>query len=140
MTGPVAALWLVTGAMRGTVGHMVDVLGWPLPGPDVLRALTAVNYMLLGLSGMAGLGLMILGVSVGVLRTGTLRRWVGLVGVGSAGVMLAATLAQYGAYTTPLAILWGLCLAVALWRTPTPAPGDAQSAEPALAAAVPEGR
>ena len=31
---------------------------------------------------------------------------------------LAAVVAQYGAFTTPLAILWALCLAVAIWRQP----------------------
>jgi hypothetical protein len=33
-------------------------------------------------------------------------------------LMLAAALAQYGAYTTPLGIFWALCLAVAIWRHP----------------------
>ena len=32
--------------------------------------------------------------------------------------MIAAVVAQYGAFTTPLAILWALCLAVAIWRQP----------------------
>ena len=64
MATAVTALWLVTGAVRAAVGHLVDVMDEPLPGVDVLRTVTAVNYVLLGLSGMAALGLMILGVSV----------------------------------------------------------------------------
>jgi hypothetical protein len=28
-------------------------------------------------------------------------------------------IAQYGAFTTPLAIVWALCLAVAIWRQPS---------------------
>jgi hypothetical protein len=40
------------------------------------------------------------------------------VGLACAAVMLAAVVAQYGAFTTPLAILWSLCLAVAFWRAP----------------------
>jgi hypothetical protein len=33
-------------------------------------------------------------------------------------LMLGATAAQYGAFTTPLGILWAFCLAVAIWRQP----------------------
>jgi hypothetical protein len=117
MATAVMCVWLVTGAMRGAVGHLVDVMDQPLPGVDVLRALTAVNYMLLGLSGMAVLGLMMLGVSVAVLRGRALARWFGLVGLGCSVVTLLATLAQYGAYVTLVAILWSFCLAFALART-----------------------
>ena len=102
--------------MRAAIGHLVDVMGEPLPGVDVLRMVTAINYVLLGLSGMAALGLMMLAVSVAVLRAGAPARWVGRLGVGCAAVVLVATLAQYGAYVTLVAILWSLCLAVTLWR------------------------
>ncbi len=127
MATAVTSLWLVTGAIRGVVGHLVDVMGEPLPGTDVLRALTAVNYMVLGFSGMAVLGLTILGVSAAVLRTGVLARWVGRVGLGCGAVVLLAGLAQYGAYVTPVAILWALCLSVALWRAPAASPADAST-------------
>ncbi len=112
MATAVMAVWLVTGAVRASLGRLVDVMDEPLPGPDVLRTVTAVNYALLGLSGMAVLGLMILGVSVALLRT-----WVGRLGVGCAVVVMGATLAQYGAYVTLVAIAWTLCLAVWLWRS-----------------------
>ena len=121
MAGAVTAVWLVTGAARAAIGHLVDVMDEPLPGVDVLRAATAFNYTLLGLSGMAVLGLFILAVSVVVLRTGALGRWLGYVGAGCAILMIAAVVAQYGAYTTPLGILWALCLAVAIWRQQEPA-------------------
>jgi CDP-diglyceride synthetase len=121
MAAAVTAVWLVTGAARAAIGHLVDVMDEPLPGVDVLRAATAFNYTLLGLSGMAVLGLFILAVSVVVLRTRALGRWLGYVGVGCAVVMIAAVVAQYGAFTTPLGILWALCLAVAIWRQPDPA-------------------
>ena len=120
MATAVTSLWLVTGAVRAAVGHQVDTLDEPLPGIDVLRMVTGLNYVLLGLSGMAALGLMILGVSVAVLRTGVLGRWVGWMGVGCATPILLATLAQYGAFLTLLAIFWSWGLAVALWRTPQP--------------------
>lgn len=120
MAGAVTAVWLVTGAARASIGHLVDVMDEPLPGVDVLRAATALNYTLLGLSGMAVLGLFMLATSVVVLRTGALGRWLGFLGLGCGLVMLAAVVAQYGAFTTPLAILWALCLAVAIWRQPDP--------------------
>lgn len=119
MGAAVTAVWLVTGAVRASVSHLVDVMDEPLPGVDVLRLATAINYTLLGLAGMAVLGLCILSVSVVVLRTGALARWVAYVGLGCAIAMLPAVVAQYGAFTTPLGILWGLSLAVAIWRQPT---------------------
>ena len=118
MAGAVTALWLVTGAVRGLVGALVDTQGEPLPGVDVLRYTTGLNYALLGQSGMAALALFILAISVTVLRTAALGRWIAFVGLACAAVMLAAVIARYGAFTTPLAILWSLCLAVALWRAP----------------------
>jgi len=122
MGGAVTAVWLVTGAARGTLGHLVDTMNEPLPGVDVLRFSTGLNYTLLGQSGMAVLALCMLAVSVVVLRTGVFGRWLGCVGVACSAVMIAAVVAQYGAFTTPLAILWALCLAVAIWRQPA---GDA---------------
>jgi hypothetical protein len=116
MAGAVTALWLVTGAVRGLVGSLVDTQGEPLPDVDVLRYNTGLNYALLGQSGMAALALFILAISIVVLRTAALGRWIAYVGLACAVVMLAAVVAQYGAFTTPLAILWSLCLAVAIWR------------------------
>jgi steroid 5-alpha reductase family enzyme len=90
----------------------------PLPSVDVLRFATAFNYTLLGQFGMAVLAMCILAVSVVVLRTGVFGRWLGYVGCLCSTVMILSVLAQYGALTTPLAILWSLCLAVAIWRQP----------------------
>ena len=117
MATAVACLWLVTGAVRAMVGHLVDVMGEPLPSPDVLRTVTALNYVLLGLSGMAALGLMILGVSVAVLRGRTFPRWFGWFGVGCSALVLGAVLASYGAYASPVGILWSLVWA---WRSGEP--------------------
>ena len=109
-------------AQRFTGECFVDVSSEPLFGPDTLRLATALNYSLLGLSGMAVLSLAILSISVVVLRTQVLARWVGYVGLGCGLPMLASVIAQYGAFTTPLAILWALCLAVAIWRQPAADP------------------
>ncbi len=116
MGAAVTAVWLVTGAARACIGHLVDAMGEPLPGVDVLRTVTAFNYMLLGFSGMGVLGLAMLAVSVVVLRTQALGRWVGYVGLACSVVTLGAVAVQYGAFTTPLAILWTFCLGVAIWR------------------------
>jgi hypothetical protein len=116
MVTAVTALWLVTGAVRAAIGRFVDVMDEPLFGPDALRLATALNYSLLGLSGMAVLSLAILSISVLVLRTWVLARWVGYVGLGCGLAMLASVIAQYGSYTTILGVLWAFCLAVAIWR------------------------
>ena len=116
MVTAVTALWLVTGAVRAAIGRFVDVSDEPLFGPDTLRLATALNYSLLGLSGMAVLSLAILSISVIVLRAQVLARWVGYVGLGCGLPMLASVIAQYGAFTTILGVLWAFCLAVAIWR------------------------
>ena len=67
MGAAVAAVWLVTGAARATISRLVDVIDEPLPGVDVLRFATALNYALLGLAGMGVLGLAVLAVSVVVV-------------------------------------------------------------------------
>ena len=81
MVAAVTALWLVTGAVRATIGHAVDVTGEPLPGVDTLRIVTGINYALLGLSGMTVLALSMLAFSILLLRTRAMRPWVGRVGL-----------------------------------------------------------
>jgi hypothetical protein len=119
MGGAATGVWLIAGAARSALGYLVNTMNEPLPGVDVLRYATALNYTVLGQFGMAVLALCILAVSVVVLRTGVFGRWLGYVGSVCSAVMILAVLAQYGGFTTPLAILWSLCLAVAIWRRPT---------------------
>jgi hypothetical protein len=116
MVGAVTALWLVTGAVRAAIGRFVDFSDEHLLGVDALRLVTALNYSLLGLSGMAALALAILAISILVLRTSLLARWIGYVGLACGIPILASVIAQYGAYTTGLGVIWAFCLAVALWR------------------------
>jgi hypothetical protein len=108
------AAMLVTAATRSAVGHLVGVMGEPLPSVDVLRYATALNYEVLGLAAMGALALTILATSVLALRTGAFARWAGWVGVGCGAVMVAAVAAGYGGFTVPLAILWSVCLGVAV--------------------------
>jgi hypothetical protein len=113
---------LVSSALRGVVGYRVKVLDEALPGVDVLRYTTALNYTLIGTATMAACALTIAAVSVVVLRTHVLGRWVGYVGVVCAAVIAVAVFAMYGAFAIPMALLWALCFAVAIWRQPvTPA-------------------
>ena len=51
-----------------------------------------------------------------VLRTGILARWQGYAGTVLGALVLAAVAGLVGAYTVPVAILWSLCTAVAIWR------------------------
>lgn len=110
------AAYLATGAARGVVAHLVDRYDQPVPSADVLRFATGLNYTLLAYPGMAALGVTMLAVSVLVLRTGVLGRWAGWAGAVLGAVVLAAMAAGVGAFATPLAVLWGLLLAVEVWR------------------------
>jgi hypothetical protein len=114
MAGAFTAAMLVTAATRSAIGHLVDVLDEPLPGVDVLRYATALNYQVMGLAAMGALSLTILATSGLTLRTSAVARWAGLIGLACGGVMLIAVGAGYGVYTVPLAILWSVTLGIAL--------------------------
>jgi hypothetical protein len=116
MAAAFTATLLVSAALRGVIGHLVDHLDQPLPSLDVLRYSTALNYTLLGLPVMTTLALTITAISVVTLRTAALPRWIGYVGLGAALVIALAVAAQIGAYAIPAALLWAVCLSVALWR------------------------
>ena len=114
MAGAFTAVMLVTAATRSAIGHLVDVMDEPLPGVDVLRYATALNYQVLGFAAMGALAMTILAGSVLGLRTGAYARWAGWVGLACGGVMLFAVGVGYGSFTVPLAILWSICLGIAL--------------------------
>ncbi len=114
MAGAFTAAMLVTAATRSAVGHLVDVMDEPLPSVDVLRYATALNYQVLGLAAMGALALTILATSVLSLRTAAYGRWAGWVGIACGAVMTAAVAAGYGGFTVPLAILWSVCLGIAI--------------------------
>jgi hypothetical protein len=114
MAAAFTAAMLITAATRSAVGHLVDVMGEPLPGVDVLRYATALNYQVLGLASMGALALTILATSVLALRTGAFGPWAAWVGLACGAVMLAAVGAGYGGYTVPLAILWSVCVGIAV--------------------------
>ncbi|WP_020387883.1 hypothetical protein [Kribbella catacumbae] len=109
---------LVSAALRGVIGHMVKVDKEPLPGLDVLRYSTALNYNLIGTITMATLALTILAISIVILRTRVLAKWSGYVGLATSTIILLATAAMIGAFAIPAALLWSLCLGVAIWRQP----------------------
>jgi hypothetical protein len=109
---------LVSAALRGVIGHMVKVGGEPLPGLDVLRYSTALNYDLIGSVTMTALGLTILAVSIVILRTAVLAKWLAYVGLAASTIILLASLLMIGQFTIILSLLWSLCLSVAIWRQP----------------------
>jgi hypothetical protein len=124
---------LVSAALRGVIGHLVQAQDEPLPGVDVLRYSTALNYTVIGTVVMGTFALTVLALAVVVLRAGILARWVGYVGLGCGALVLAASAALVGQYTVPVAIVWALATAVAIWRqpvepTPEVAPAPAETA------------
>jgi hypothetical protein len=110
---------LVSAALRGVIGHMVKVGGEPLPGLEVLRYSTALNYNLINSVTMLALGLTILAVSVVILRTAVLAKWFAYVGLTCSAIILLASVAMMGAFTIILSLIWTLCLSIAIWRQPT---------------------
>ena len=116
MAAAFCSTMLVLAAMRGVIGRMVKVDGSPLPGLDVLRFSTGLNYALYNTAAMAALALSIMAMSIVVLRTHILGKWVGVVGIICSAVILAAVAALLGSLTVPVALVWAVSMAVALWR------------------------
>ena len=110
------ATLLVSAALRGVIGHLVKVEDGPLPGIDVLRYTTALNYTVLSMVVMTTFALTAIALGVLVLRTSILARWQGYTGTVLGALVLTAVAGLVGAYTVPVAILWSLCTAVAIWR------------------------
>ena len=116
MAGAFTATLLVSAALRGVIGHLVKVEDGPLPGTDVLRYTTALNYTVLSMVVMTTFALTAIALGVLVLRTSILARWQGYTGTVLGALVLTAVAGLVGAYTVPVAILWSLCTAVAIWR------------------------
>lgn len=119
MAGAFCSTMLVLAAMRGVVGRLVKIDGDPLPGLDVLRFSTGLNYALYNTGTMAALALSILAISIVVIKTQILGKWVGIVGIVCSLIILAAVATLLGSLTVPLVLVWGISMAVALWRQPT---------------------
>jgi hypothetical protein len=113
-----ASTMLISAALRGVIAHMVRSFDEPLPSVDVLRYSTSLNYTVIGSASMTALALTMLAVSMVVLRTHFLATWMAYVGFGCAAVITVAVGALVGGFTVPIAILWALCMAVAIWRQP----------------------
>jgi hypothetical protein len=118
MVGAFTATMLVSAALRGVIGHLTRVEKEPLPGLDVLRYSTALNYTVLGVAAMGTFGLAVLALGALALRTGTLAHWAALLNLGCGAIVLVAVAALLGAFAVPAAILWGLTTAVAILRAP----------------------
>jgi len=111
---------VVVGAMRGALAHLVRAEDLPLPGPEVLRYATSLGYSLLDLGTMGLLGVTMLATSVLILRSKVLSGWVGVLGSACGVITLAAVAVGFGAFSTPVAIVWGIGLAVSVLRRGQP--------------------
>jgi hypothetical protein len=111
-----AATMLISAALRGVIAHQVKAFDEPLPPVDVLRYSTGLNYTVIGSVGMTAFALTVIAVSALVLRTHILANWMAYVGFGCGAVVVVAVAAMYGTFTVPIAILWALCMAAAIWR------------------------
>ena len=109
-----ASTLLVSSALRAVIGHLVKAQDGPLPGIDVLRYSTALNYTLIGTATMTCLALAMVAVSVVVIKARILGTWVAYVGFGCAAVILVAVGAMMGAFSISLALVWAISLAVAI--------------------------
>ena len=69
MAAAFTATLLVSAALRGGIGHLVKVEDGPLPGIDVLRYTTALNYTVLAMVVMTTFALTAIALGVLVLRT-----------------------------------------------------------------------
>jgi hypothetical protein len=116
--GAFTTLLLLSAVVRGVFGHLVRLDGEPLPGADVLRFSTALNYTLMGTVVMGTLALTVISLAVVERRSHVLPAWHAGAGFVCGGLMLLAALVGFGQFTVPLAVLWGICSAVAIWRTP----------------------
>lgn len=108
------AAMLLAAVTRSAVGQAVDVAEEPLPGVDVLRFATALNYRVFGFAVMGALALTILALAVLALRTAMHARWAAYVGIVCGVVMLGAVVVGYGSFTVPVAILWSVCVGIAV--------------------------
>jgi hypothetical protein len=114
-----ASTMLISAALRGVIAHMVKRFEEPLPSVDILRYSTGLNYTVIGSASMTALALTMVAVSAVVLRTQILARWMAYVGLVCAGIITVAVGALIGGFMVPVAILWSLCLTVAIWRQPS---------------------
>jgi len=114
-----ASTMLISAALRGVIAHMVKRFDEPLPSVDVLRYSTGLNYTVIGSASMTALALTMISVSMVVLRTHILATWMAYVGFGCAAVITVAVGALIGGFMVPIAILWALCMTVAIWRQPS---------------------
>jgi hypothetical protein len=118
MAAAFCATMLVSGAIRGVIGSQVKVGDEPLPGVDILRYSTSLNYTLIGSVAMSVLALSMFSASLAVIKTGILARWVGIVGIVCSVIIGAASAATMGQYAIAISFVWAFGLAVAIWKRP----------------------
>jgi len=133
--GPLAPLVLANGvvfasaltvaaAARGVVGKATAFNDQPLPDADTLRYLMQLASVALGVIAMLAITATIIAVSYAILRTGTFGRWLAVLGIVAAVVLLAVQATFVGELAIPAVVIWTIAASVALLRTPSPPDGS----------------
>lgn len=123
-SGVVCATMLgVSALVRGVTAQAVRINDEPVPGVDTLRFATELSYQAYGMAAIATLAVTVGVTAFIVLRSNALPRWLGWVSLPIAAVSLAAVASQFGAFASPLLLLWVLATSFCLARARGPAAG-----------------
>ncbi|OAI40957.1 hypothetical protein AYO38_00825 [bacterium SCGC AG-212-C10] len=117
----------LSGLLRGVIAQDVRIADQELPGGDTLRFASMLSYQSYGLLVMGFATVTMAAVSVVILQTRMMGRWLGWTGIVIAAISAIAVVALMGAFATPLVILWSLASSVELVRTRNAAPAAASA-------------
>ena len=122
-----AAMLGVSVLARGVTAQSIRLDDEPLPGVDTLRLLTELSYHAYGMAAVGMLALTAGATALVVLSTNALPRWLGWVSLPLAVVSLVAVALQFGAFASPLLLMWVLATSFCLLRARNTAADQAAS-------------
>lgn len=113
------AMLFVAAAARGVIGFAVEspANSESLPGPDTLRYLPQIGYVVTGTGGLAAAALAMAGTSWLVVTTAVFRRWLAWVGGAATAAVVVASLLLSAVFAIPALLVWAIATSVALWST-----------------------
>jgi len=111
-----AAMLGVGGLVRGVTAQSIRMNDEPLPGVDTLRLATELSYQAYAIAAIGMLAITVGIFAVIILRTNVLPRWLGWLSLPIAAVSLVAVAAQFGAFASPLLLIWLLAASFCLFR------------------------
>jgi hypothetical protein len=112
-----AAAVLIGGVARGVIAQSVKLGDEPLPGPDMLRYMTAFSMATFALVAMPAAAIAVAAASWLIVRLQAMAVWLGWAGAAAAGVVAVATPFLMAPFAAPLIMLWVVAASVELWRT-----------------------